>query len=87
MPAVGDLWGRFMIRSFRHPAATDARRVVFDLADPTARKSAGSPAVVVLRAGGELVVRYEPPARPIPGLAKEDYLRKAAEVIKARKRG
>lgn len=87
MPAADDLWGRFTIQVSRDPAAADARRVVFELADPVARKTAGSPAVVVLRAGGELVVRYDPPARPVPGLGKDDYFRKAAEVVKSRMRG
>ena len=87
MRADDDPWGRFTIRASRHPAAPDARSVVFELADPAARKSAGPPAVVVLRAGGELVVRYDPPARPVPGLTKDDYFRKAAEVVKGRRRG
>jgi hypothetical protein len=64
-------------------AAADARRVVFALADRAARAAAGSPAVVVLRAGGDLLVRYDPPARTVPGLGRDDYLRKAAEVVRA----
>ena len=83
MPEPADPWARFRIRAFHDPAAGDARRVGFELADPAARKAAGTPAVVVLRAGGELLVRYDPPQLGVPGLAREDYLRKAAEVLKA----
>jgi len=77
------LWPRFHIRAYRHPAAPDARRVVFERADPAARAGAGRPAAVVLRAGGELVVRYDPPDLGMAGLAKVDYLEKAAAIVKA----
>jgi hypothetical protein len=76
-------WEQFSIRVYRHPAAVDAKRVVFELADPTARAAAGTPAVVVLRAGGELLVRYDPPQIPVRGLERDDYLQKAAEVAKS----
>jgi hypothetical protein len=83
MPTDDDRWGRFTIRAYRHPAAADARRVVFERADPGERAAAGPPAVVVLRAGGDLLIRYDPPAQAVPGLGKDDYLRKAAEVVRA----
>ena len=86
MPAAGDPWQRFTIRAYRHPAAADARRVVFELADPTERAAAGQPAVVGLRAGGDLLVRYDLPALGVPGLGRDDYLRKAAAVVQARPR-
>lgn len=82
-----DPWDRFTIHTYRHAAGPDAYRVVFKLTDPAARAAAGSPAVVVLRAGGELVVRYDPPQRGVPGLGRDDYLRKAAVVVKARAGG
>jgi hypothetical protein len=77
--AAGHGWDRFTVRAYRDPAAGDARRVVFELkGDPGAR-----PAVVVLRAGGELLVRYEAPDPPIAGLDRDDFLRRAAEVVQA----
>jgi len=77
------LWTRFRIRVFPHPAATDARRVVFELADRAAGLAAGRPATVVLRAGGELLVQYDPPQLGVPGLGKDDYLQHAAAIVKA----
>src|SRR5689334_23294292 len=76
-------WARLRITVSSDPAAADARRVVFELTDPAARSAAGRPAAVVLRGGGELLVRYDPPAVPVPGLGKADFLRKAAEAIRA----
>jgi hypothetical protein len=66
-----------------HPAGPDARRVVFELADPDARDAAGRPAAVVLRAGGDVIVRFVPPATEVPGLGRADYVRKAIEVVRA----
>jgi hypothetical protein len=78
-----DRWARFRIRFFRHPAADDARRVVFELADPGAGSAASRPATVVLRAGGELLVQYDPPQPGVPGLGRDDYLQKAAAIVRA----
>jgi hypothetical protein len=83
MAADDERWKRFAIRAYRDPAAADARRVVFEIADPQARARAGRPAAVVLHAGGELLVRYEPSQTRVPGLGREDYVRKAAEVVRA----
>lgn len=84
MPKSDDPWAQFRIGVYRDPAARDARRVVFELVDARARAAAGSPATVVLKAGGELVVRYDPPQLGVPGLTKSDYLRKAGEMVKTR---
>jgi ABC-type nitrate/sulfonate/bicarbonate transport system substrate-binding protein len=82
VPRTGRPWDQFRIRAYRHQAAADARRVVFAVADPAAAVAVGAPAVVVLSAGGEPLVRYDPPRVAVRGLGREDYLQKAAEVVK-----
>jgi hypothetical protein len=76
-------WQWFVIRAYRDPAADDARRVVFEVADPKTRATAGRPTGVVLRAGGDLLVRYEPPQVKVPGFGRDDYVRKAAAVVRS----
>jgi len=73
------VWGQFVIRTYRDPAAGDARRVVFEPRDPL---PGGTPAAVVLPAGGDLLVRYDPPRPAVPGLGRDDFLRKAAAVVR-----
>ena len=83
--AAGDQsWAGFLIQVSRHPAGRDARRVVFELADADTRDAAGRPAAVVLRAGGDVIVRYVPPEVEVPGLGRSEYVRKAVEVVRAR---
>lgn len=78
-----DIWDRFSIQATRHFGAADAYQVVFEFRNPAARHSAGKPAAVILCADGELVLRFQDPDLGVPGLAKDDYLKKAAEVVKA----
>jgi hypothetical protein len=80
----GPQWAAFLIQVSRHPSDRDTRRVVFELADEEARDTAGRPAAVVLRAGGDVVVRFVPPDLEVPGLGRGDYVRKAVEVVRAR---
>ena len=70
-------WSRFTIRAYRDAAAGDAVRVVFERTGDRAAR----PAAVVLRAGGELIVRYDPPDPPVPGLTRDDFIRHAGEVV------
>ena len=74
-----NVWNDFTIRAYRDPAGTGAIRVEFEPKGPAAR---GCPAVVVLRGGGELLVRCDPPEPAVPGLGRHDFLKKAVSVVK-----
>lgn len=77
------IWDRFSIQATRHYGAADAYQVVFVLRNLTGRQSAGKPAAVILCADGELVLQFQAPDLGVPGLGKDDYLKKAGEVVKA----
>ncbi len=55
-------------------------RVVFEHTDP----QAAIHAAVTLRAGGDRLVRYTPPVPDIPGITRDMYIQKAAELVQAR---
>jgi hypothetical protein len=74
-----EVWDRFTIRAYRDSAGAGAIRVEFEPKDPAAR---GRPAVVVLRGGGELLVRCDPPEPAVPGLGRHDFLKKAVSVVR-----
>jgi hypothetical protein len=79
-------WGGYTIRVYRDAVAPDARRVVFEPRRPVSGGSPTIPATVVLRAGGELLVRYTPPQPEVSPFQREDYVLKAVEVIQALER-
>jgi hypothetical protein len=85
--ADGPDWDRFLILVSRHPDDPDTYRVVFERRDPAARDAAGQPAVVIVRGGGDLTVRFVPPAAAVAGVGREDYVRKAVAVVKAQAGG
>jgi hypothetical protein len=76
MPTLPDRWALFNIRIQNDPSAPDARRVVFEF-----RNSKSHPATVVVRAGGEMVVRYLPPDPDVPGFNRNDFIMKAVAMV------
>jgi hypothetical protein len=76
MPNQSDKWALFNIRVFNDASAPDATRVVFEF-----RNSKSHPATVVLRAGGEMVVRYLAPEPEVPGFTRDDFVTKAAAMV------
>lgn len=78
MPNDIDKWNQFDIRIYNDAAAGDARRVEFHF-----RGRKALPAIVVMRARGELIVRYLPPEPAILGLTRDDFVLKAAEMVKS----
>ena len=71
-----DKWALFNIRIHNDSSAPDARRVVFEF-----RNSKSHPATVILRAGGEMVVRYLPPEPDLPDLTRRDFIEKAVAMV------
>jgi len=76
MPIHPDKWAPFNICIYKDSSALDARRVVFEF-----RKSKSHPATVVLRAGGEMIVRYLPPEPEVPDITRKDFIAKAVAIV------
>jgi hypothetical protein len=77
-----DKWTQFNIRVYNDATAGDARRVVFEPRGHPARGGVSHPAMVVLRAGGDLIVRFSPPQPEVPGLTRDDFVSKAASTVR-----
>jgi hypothetical protein len=77
MPTDADKWTQFNIRVYSDPWAADARRILFEL-----RGQKSHPATVVLRAGGELLVKFLPPEPEVPGFTRDDFVLKAAAMVR-----
>jgi hypothetical protein len=74
---VDDRWTQFKIRVYTDTSAADAQRVVFTL-----RGKKSQSAMVVLSAGGELVVEYRAPEPAVPGFNRNDFVAKAGEMVR-----